>query len=349
MKRMKRWISLVLALSLMLSACPVSVSAETEETEAAVQEVAVTEAVTEPVETTEATEPVQTTAPAETTQATEPEQTTVSTAPPETTAATEPAEETTEATEPSTQPPETEASTEPAETTAAQGSGEITVSQEAALAETTVASGTCGDNLTWELNSEGVLTIAGTGDMANYTSGGAPWYSYRGSITALVLKEGMTSVGAYAFDGCTQVTSVVVPDSVTTIHRCAFANMTGLTSATLGKNLSVWGSSGYTTVESGVFYQCTALKEVTFTGMTAPVLIGYLFTNAVSAETVYVPAEAFSDYAAFVGSSIQSARVTSREETEEFQIRDGVLEAYFGDDAEVTIPDTVTTIGCCVQ
>jgi len=345
MKRMKRWISLVLALSLMLSACPVSVSAETEETEAAVQEVAVTEAVTEPVETTEATEPVQTTAPAETTQATEPEQTTVSTAPPETTAATEPAEETTEATEPSTQPPETEASTEPAETTAAQGSGEITVSQEAALAETTVASGTCGDNLTWELNSEGVLTIAGTGDMANYTSGGAPWYSYRGSITALVLKEGMTSVGAYAFDGCTQVTSVVVPDSVTTIHRCAFANMTGLTSATLGKNLSVWGSSGYTTVESGVFYQCTALKEVTFTGMTAPVLIGYLFTNAVSAETVYVPAEAFSDYAAFVGSSIQSARVTSREETEEFQIRDGVLEAYFGDDAEVTIPDTVTTIG----
>ena len=38
------------------------------------------------------------------------------------------------------------------------------------------ASGTCGDNLTWELDSEGTLTISGTGKMADRGySGGAPW------------------------------------------------------------------------------------------------------------------------------------------------------------------------------
>lgn len=94
MKRMKRWISLVLALSLMLSACPVSVYAETGETEAAVLETAaateaaaesletmvtvtespeIPETVSEPPETTQATEPPETTAPAETTEAAEPE------------------------------------------------------------------------------------------------------------------------------------------------------------------------------------------------------------------------------------------------------------------------------------
>ena len=102
MKRMKRWISLVLALSLMLSACPVSVYAETGETAAAVLETAAaTEASAESLETmvtvTESPEiPETVSEPPETTQATEPPETTQATEPPETTA---PAE-TTEAAEP---------------------------------------------------------------------------------------------------------------------------------------------------------------------------------------------------------------------------------------------------------
>ena len=44
-----------------------------------------------------------------------------------------------------------------------------------------VASGTCGaegdgSNLTWTLDSEGVLTISGSGDMHDYGSSGAPWH-----------------------------------------------------------------------------------------------------------------------------------------------------------------------------
>ena len=66
-------------------------------------------------------------------------------------------------------------------------------------------SGTCGDNLTWNLTGNGVLTISGTGAMSNYTSSSpsrAPWYSNRSSIKSVVIEEGVTSIGEYAFNGC---------------------------------------------------------------------------------------------------------------------------------------------------
>ena len=42
--------------------------------------------------------------------------------------------------------------------------------------------GTCGENLTWVLDSEGTLTISGEGEMESYSEGGAPWYSERKNI-----------------------------------------------------------------------------------------------------------------------------------------------------------------------
>ena len=60
--------------------------------------------------------------------------------------------------------------------------------------------GTCGENLTWALDDRGTLTISGTGDMNQYSSSTrAPWYSQRTKITSVVIDEGATSVGAYAF------------------------------------------------------------------------------------------------------------------------------------------------------
>ena len=96
----------------------------------------------------------------------------------------------------------------------------------------TVASGTCGaegDNLTWTLDSDGVLTISGTGDMAYYSaSNEAPWAEHRETITEIVLPEGMTSIGDYAFADCSKVKEVIIPDSVISIYGGAFANCTEL-------------------------------------------------------------------------------------------------------------------------
>ncbi|MBP5615960.1 MAG: hypothetical protein J6X42_05390, partial [Alphaproteobacteria bacterium] len=47
-----------------------------------------------------------------------------------------------------------------------------------AFASNAVAGGSCGDNCTWELNKNGVLTISGTGDMYNFAqSPTIPWYN----------------------------------------------------------------------------------------------------------------------------------------------------------------------------
>ena len=88
-----------------------------------------------------------------------------------------------------------------------------------ALAADIVDSGTCGaegdgSNLTWTLDSEGVLTISGSGDM--YDRRIVPW-DYRSRVKSAVIAEGVTSIGNGAFSDCNSLTSVTIPDSVTRI------------------------------------------------------------------------------------------------------------------------------------
>ena len=68
-----------------------------------------------------------------------------------------------------------------------------------------IASGTCGENLTWTLDSSGVLTVSGTGEMEGYNS--APWSADRELIQRVVIEEGVTSVGINAFNGCSRGTA----------------------------------------------------------------------------------------------------------------------------------------------
>lgn len=72
------------------------------------------------------------------------------------------------------------------------------------------ASGTCGENLSWTLDEEGTLTISGTGAMADYDceENLAPWADYK--IITVVIESGVTTIGAYAFDRCSELTSVTI-------------------------------------------------------------------------------------------------------------------------------------------
>lgn len=86
------------------------------------------------------------------------------------------------------------------------------------------ASGTCGasgSNLTWTLDDDGVLTISGTGDMADYSNEGttstAPWGGSAASITGIVVESGVTGIGSYAFYYLQYVTSASIADTVQTI------------------------------------------------------------------------------------------------------------------------------------
>ena len=120
-----------------------------------------------------------------------------------------------------------------------------------------IASGTCGkegDNLTWKLSYEGVLTISGTGAMADWTTfPDVPWYSNRSSIKSVVIEDGVTSIGENAFAYCTNLTSVSLPNSVTSMGWCAFTNCNALTSFTIPKSItSIYGA----------FIECLGLTSI---------------------------------------------------------------------------------------
>lgn len=93
---------------------------------------------------------------------------------------------------------------------------------------TVVGSGYCGGegdgkNLTWTLDSDGVLTISGDGEMKDYRAKSSPWYSRRTSITKLVVQNGVSTIGEYAFYYCEKIKNASFPNSLTQIGKSAFA------------------------------------------------------------------------------------------------------------------------------
>lgn len=113
------------------------------------------------------------------------------------------------------------------------------VSADVSGEETAIPSGICGENLVW-LIEDGVLTISGTGDMADCT-GGAPWVYYKEEIESVVLKGGITSVGAGAFENYDNLKEVDFGDSLTQIGAKAFLSCDGLTEIELPATFKIFG------------------------------------------------------------------------------------------------------------
>ena len=114
-----------------------------------------------------------------------------------------------------------------------------------------VASGECGDNVTWELDNNGLLVISGSGEMQYYDI--SSWD--KGSIKTVIVKKGVTRIGDRAFEKCTSLTSITIPDSVTSIGNSAFEKCTSLTSITIPDSV--------TSIEHEAFYNCTSLTSIT--------------------------------------------------------------------------------------
>ena len=123
----------------------------------------------------------------------------------------------------------------------------------AVSAASVVSSGTCGENLTWVLYDEGTLTISGTGEMWDYGSD-IPWDDNNDSIQSVIIENGVTSIGDYAFYYCDILTSVTIPNSVTSIGVEAFRYCKSLTSVTIPKSV--------TSIGGFAFRQCKSLTGI---------------------------------------------------------------------------------------
>ncbi|MCD8089181.1 MAG: leucine-rich repeat domain-containing protein [Clostridiales bacterium] len=101
-------------------------------------------------------------------------------------------------------------------------------------------------DITWNIDENGVLTISGTGMMADYADeSDVEWYDRREEVTAIVIEDGITKIGARAFEYMTNATSLSIPDSVTKTGEYAFQGCESLTSISISANLTSLGSYAF--------------------------------------------------------------------------------------------------------
>ena len=150
-----------------------------------------------------------------------------------------------------------------------------------------IASGECsaeGNNLTWTLDNNGTLTISGSGKMEDYNNttldARPPWYTYSGQIKNAVIQGSVTSIGHWAFAGCSHLKCITLPDSITNIGTCAFAGCSSLLKITIPDSV--------TSISFGVFQYCSNLTSVTIPDSVAS--IGdYAFLECTDLTNITLP------------------------------------------------------------
>lgn len=155
-----------------------------------------------------------------------------------------------------------------------------------------IITGPCGDsgplgegyNVTFSLDTEtGVLVISGEGGMyRSPVQGGiyesdTPFYPYKDYIRSVVIEEGVTSIGAYAFSNCINLTDVEIAFTVITIGQQSFRNSTGLTEVVIPE--------GVVTIGDAAFWGCTGLVNVTIPNSVMFIESG-AFSDCINLETL---------------------------------------------------------------
>ena len=148
--------------------------------------------------------------------------------------------------------------------------------------------GTCGvedDNLSWTLDDAGELIIRGIGEMIDYkytnneiSISPPPWYVQRELIQTIVIENGVTNIGNWSFQDCTNLINVIIAKSVCSIGKGSFYNCSSLSHITIpdtvvniGEDafsdcislLSIEIPNGITRIRSDTFNNCSALLNIT--------------------------------------------------------------------------------------
>ncbi len=247
----------------------------------------------------------------------------------------------------------------------------------AALAADVVASGTCGaegdgSNLTWTLDSDGALTISGTGAMKDFTSDESfmifpetPWNQHTNDIHEIVVSDGVTTIGNCAFLACsaesillpdsverigdkafgfTSISEIVIPEGVKSIGEYVFSNC-NLLNVTLPNSLESIGESA--------FFCCMSLQQLLI-----PANVSYIgtlaFEGCISLQEILVD-ERNTAYSSLDGVLFNADKTevifcpSTRADT--YVIPDSVMSigayafAHCGKLTDITFPDRLARIG----
>ena len=166
--------------------------------------------------------------------------------------------------------------------------------------------GNCGDGVTWSLDSDGTLTISGTGAMNDWISQwDVPWNNYNNIIKSVVIGYGVTSIGKNTFYDCTSLESITIPSGVTSIGNYAFENCSNLTGITI--------PDGVTYIGEGTFIGCTSLTSITIPDSVTSIREG-TFMGCTSLTSITIPSSVNSigNYAFYNCSNLKSIFLPER-------------------------------------
>ena len=114
--------------------------------------------------------------------------------------------------------------------------------------------GSCGDNVTYSLDTEtGVLTISGTGKMKDYSGEDSPFYQ-NSNIKSVIIENGVTSIGNLAFSSCNSLIEVSLPSSIISLGVSAFSGCENLMSISISANVA--------DIQSIAFAGCKKLTSI---------------------------------------------------------------------------------------
>lgn len=185
-------------------------------------------------------------------------------------------------------------------------------------------SGACGENLTWKLE-DGTLTISGSGAMTEWEYySDVPWNNSRSDITTVIIGNGVSSVGGFAFYECENLTSVAIPNGVTEINESAFAFCRSLPDVTIPDSV--------TTIGEDVFSNCSSLKDMTIGKGVTHVGIS-AFDLCKGLQNIYI-----SDLSAWCKIDFEDYYANPLYYADNLYLNDTLVE-------ELTIPNDVVSIG----
>ena len=194
-----------------------------------------------------------------------------------------------------------------------------------------VASGVCGENISWTFYLSGLLEILGSGEMS--TEWEAPWYQYRDEIFQVIIGDGITSIEDNAFCDCKELNRITLPDSVTSIGNLAFDGCESLNYITLPKNLEE--------ISAFMFANCYNLFEVEIPDSVNKIGV-CAFQSCTNLTSIVIPDGVERiDYCTFIFcESLRSASIPDSVTS----IDEGSFRCCYGL-ADIVIPESVEYIG----
>ena len=172
----------------------------------------------------------------------------------------------------------------------------------AAYAEDTDETGKLGDNVTWTLDSEGNLTISGTGAVSDHAEGDNP-FANNDQIKNVIIEEGITHLGNYVFSSCHYIQSVELPESLISIGEYVFENCTALTNISIPDSVTSIGQYAFsgtgirsvvipesvvTLDTNSMFMDCRQLESVILP-QSVTAIYSNAFRNCVKLKEVDIP------------------------------------------------------------